>query len=181
MAQINIPNSGLWSSIAASLNSNFDERYNSTGWAFYSDTQYTDLSPFTVNQGVTSSAPNNKGTVIETQLPAGVTTFYDGSVITPENANDFYNIGIRFACTSSVQEGAIAVKLDIGGSQGVISSESRRLARGAGSTNTFEINFSVFTGSTFIANGGTVQFESITGNTDFWFISYLISRTHLAR
>jgi hypothetical protein len=181
MALINIPTSGLWSSIASILNSNFSFLRNITGWAFYEDSQYTSGSPFVVNQGVIANLPNNKLlTAIETQLPNDATTFYDGSVITPVTNGDKYTISIRFKCTSTSNTGAYALKIDIGGSQGIIANASQQLAR-SGVENFIEVDFTVFTGATFVANGGTVKFESIVGNTSIYDISYLISREHKAR
>ena len=182
MALINVPTTGLWSSIASILNANFLFNNNSTGWAFYEDSQYTSGSPFVVNAGVTSSLPNNASlTAIETQLPSDAAQFYNGTVMTPANNGDKYDVSIRFKATSSSNTGEYALRIDIGGTEGVISESSESFIRGAGSENFEEVNFSVFSGSTFVANGGTITFESITGNTSIYDISYLITRVHRAR
>lgn len=181
MAKINIPGSGLWGSIANSLNSNFTELYSTTGWARYGDTTYTSGNPFVLAEGATVDLPNDAGSVITSQLPSGVTAFYDGTVITPENEGDFYDLSIRFTTQSSVNEGTIRLTVDIGGTQGEIVSDVRRLGRGSGINNQLTFAFGVFTLDTFIANGGTVRVESIDGEQSIFDIVYVISRTHRAR
>lgn len=152
----------------------------STGWAFYEDSQYTTGSPFVVNSGVTAALPNNKAlTEITTQLPPDSPDgFYDGTVITPTNNGDKYTLSIRFKARSSATNGAYSLKLDIGGAQGIISEASSALLRGASAENFVEVDFTVFSGPTFVANGGTLLFESITGNTSIYDIAYLIARDH---
>ncbi len=46
-----------------------------SGWGNYQDTQYTDVAPFTLASNIDTVLPNNKGSVIETQLPVDVATF----------------------------------------------------------------------------------------------------------
>ena len=181
MARINIPGSGLWGSIANSLNSNFTELYSATGWARYGDTTYTSGSPFTVTAGTLVDLPNDAGSVINSQIPSGITAFYDGTVITPENSGDFYDLSIRLTTESSVNEGTIRLTVDIGGDQGEIVSDARRLGRGTGAANQLTFAFGVFTLDTFIANGGTVRVEAIDGDQSIYDIVYVISRTHKAR
>lgn len=181
MARINIPGSGLWGSIANSLNANFTELYTTTGWARYGDTTYTSGSPFVVTAESTVNLPNDAGSVIKSQIPSGVTAFYDGTVITPENEGDFYDLSIRFTTQSSVNEGTIRLTVDIGGTQGEIVSDFRRLGRGSGLNNQLTFAFGVFTLDTFIANGGTIRVEAIDGDQSIFDIVYVISRTHKAR
>ena len=57
--QINIPSSGLWSTIASALNAMFDVLFGRTGWGDYVDTLYTEASPFSLADGVTYNLPNN--------------------------------------------------------------------------------------------------------------------------
>lgn len=56
-----------------------------------------DVAPFVVNEGVFTALPNNKGSVIESQLPDGTTTLYNGSRMTPDASGDGYilRVGLR--------------------------------------------------------------------------------------
>jgi len=64
---------------------------------------------------------------------------------------------------------------------GEIVSDFRRLGRGSGIANQCTIEFDVYSGSTFLANGGTIRFEAIDGDQDVYDINYFISRVHKAK
>jgi len=152
--------------------------YQVTGWAEYSDTEYTEGSPFAVSAGTTVDLPNNSGTVIDEHLPTGVSSLYDGTVIKPDTVGDSYEISIRFKTKSSVNEGAVRLAIDIGGAMDEITADGRRLNKGSGDENTLQINFSVYSLATFIANGGTIKFEAVAGDQSVYDIRYIITRTH---
>ncbi len=154
--------------------------YQTTGWAVYNDTTYTEASPLVVTAGTTVDLPNNAGDVIETHLPTNVSALYNGTVITPENVGDAYEFSLRFNTKSSVNEGAVRVSVDIGGTIGEITADSRRLFRGTGVENQVQMNFTIYSLDTFIANGGTVKFEAIAGDQSVYDIRYIIVRTHKA-
>jgi len=152
--------------------------YQVTGWAEYSDTEYTEGSPLAVSEGTTVDLPNNSGTVIDDYLPTGVSSLYDGTVITPDTVGDSYEVAIRFKTKSSINEGAVRLAIDIGGGLGEITADGRRLNKGTGEENTLQINFSVYSLATFIANGGTIKFEAVAGDQSVYDIRYIITRTH---
>ena len=187
MALINIPTSGLWSTIATALNDNFSELDSRTGWGEYADTQYTSGNPFVISVGTTVSMPNNAANKIETQLPLDVPGgLYNGSRLLASLDGNFYNMRVEFTMFSSVNDGAFDVALDIssaGDGSEVIETVAIRSVRGSGSGNAeqYTVNMLYETNSTFVANGGLLRFGSIAGNTSIYDISYLISRTHKAR
>ncbi|HMA78474.1 MAG TPA: hypothetical protein VKP88_05100, partial [Candidatus Paceibacterota bacterium] len=152
--------------------------YQVTGWAEYSDTEYTEGSPLAVTEGTTVDLPNNSGSIIDDHLPTGVSSLYDGTVITPDTVGDSYELAIRFKTKSSINDGAVRVSVNIGGAIGEITADSRRLNKGSSEENTIQINFSIYSLSTFIANGGTVKFEAVAGNQSVYGIRYIITRTH---
>ena len=84
----------------------------------YQDTQYTSVSPFALAADTDTNLPNNAGSVIETQKPTDVTTFYDGTVITGRNG-DGVTLTIEFqAEPTNVATTYLEVWVDIGGSVG---------------------------------------------------------------
>lgn len=118
MAIIDIPSSGVWGTIATALNTMFSELFGRTGWGQYQDTQYTSVSPFALAADTDTNLPNNAGSVIETQKPTDVTTFYDGTVITGRNG-DGVTLTIEFqAEPTNVATTYLEVWVDIGGSVG---------------------------------------------------------------
>lgn len=149
-----------------------------TGWASYSDSQYTSGSPFVVSSGATVNLPNDAATVIDSFVPPGVTTLYDGTVITPENIGDAYEIRIDFKTSNNNVSGLADLILDIGAPQNEILRRTFSFPKGSGTTFDYSTTTAFYSLSTFVANGGTIKINSITGDTSIWDISYTIFRTH---
>lgn len=155
-----------------------------TGWATYGDTVYTSGSPFSITSGTTSTLPNNAGTVINTQLPTGVTSFYDSSTnkFTPENDGDYYTVTIRFkAQTTAAVGGYFDFGIDIGGALGVQFKETKIFAKGAGIEHNFSIVVPCYTASTFVANGGLVKITSGLGTMTIYDINFQFDRVHKSK
>lgn len=177
MAKQTIPNSGIWSSIAAIFNAMFTEIYRSTGWAQYADTQYTSVSPFSISGNADTMLPNNAGGVIDSQKPDDITTFYDGSVITGR-AGDGLGITIDFnAVPTNANTTYIEVWVDIGGAVGELYRRIISFPKGVGAVR--PVNFTVigYTLGTWESNGGTVYVRA-NGTADIYDIRYVLTRTH---
>lgn len=162
------------------INDNFQSL---TGWARYLDNTYTLASPLTIASGVRATLTNNALNKLETQLPSDATTFFNETTqkIIATNNGDAYNLSIRFKAKMSVLQGYFDIDLDIGGTQGIISQESILFTRGANTEQKFDIDLTVFAGSTFVANGGTLSITPQNGNIEIYDISFVIVRTHKAR
>lgn len=165
------------------INDNFDETKSFTGWARYLDTVYTTGSPLSIANGVRAVLTNNANNKIETQLPFGVTSFFNETTqkILAENNGDAYTLSIRFKARMSVNNGYFDIDLDIGGAQGIISQESLVFTRNANTEQKFDIDLSVFSGSTFVTNGGTLRITPLNGNIEIYDISFVLIRLHKAR
>lgn len=162
------------------INENFQSL---TGWARYLDGTYTEGSPLAISNGVRATLVNNATNKIESQLPSDATSFFNESTqkILPTNDGDAYALSIRFRAEMSVQNGYFDIDLDIGGSLGVISKESCVFTRSANTEQTFDVDLTVFSGSTFVANGGTLSITPQNGNIQIYNIAFVIVRTHKAR
>jgi len=57
-------------------NDNFTELYVQTGWASYVDNDYTSGSPFVVTSGSTVDLTNRARTIVDSQIPSDIKTFY---------------------------------------------------------------------------------------------------------
>lgn len=153
-----------------------------SGWALYADTQYTAVSPLVISQGTVVNLPNNAATADEGSLPTGSPPLYDGTRIWPNNINDTYDVRITFkASTSSGASGGFNVSLDLsaaGNDSITVASQPVRMLRGANAVQTYTINFPVFCKSTFVANGGLLRIESVTGNLTMYDISLFLVKTY---
>lgn len=160
------------------------ENGNKTGWAYYADDEYTSGSPYVIAEDDTATIPINAATTIDTYLPFGVTSFWSvaDSTVTPQFAGDDYAISLRFKCTASANNAGVIMYLDIGGSQGIILSDSRRLLRGAGSTEN-RINFELtpYALQTFKDNGGKIRIEAVGGDLSLYDMGIKISKISSAQ
>lgn len=153
------------------------------GWAQYSDGQYTSTSPLEVGVGVTVLLTNNALSTIKSQLPTGVTDFYDSvtNTITPDTLGDGYIVRINMKTHSTSNTGYGELYIDIG--DGVTPIKIIELPvtfpRGTGLVNVRPYTSSsfVFALDTFITNGGKIYYESVRGNTSIYDIVFLIERT----
>jgi len=159
---------------------------NTNGWAQYKDDQYTSGSPLVINSGSTTTIDNNSATSITSQLPIGVDSFYDNATsrITPENSGDAYLLRVDFSAFTSSPSGLAKVKIDIGDgiTPNVILERSFTFPKGTGLSNAtnYSTTTSIYSLGTFLANGGLVQVESVTGNTSVYDINFVITRVHKA-
>tara|TARA_R110000796_G_scaffold192122_1_gene308858 strand:- start:23 stop:580 length:558 start_codon:yes stop_codon:yes gene_type:complete len=184
MALINIPTSGIWASIASALNSNFSGIDGRTGYATYTDTQYTIGSPLVVAQGTTVDLANNAGVSLSDQLPTGVTTLYDGLRLVSNDNRAAYVIRINFTVANSSQTGSFELNFDIsaaGDGSIPILSRTTALARGANTPQPVSYTELYFSRETFVDNGALLKFTAISGTSSIYGISYVISKIHKGR
>ena len=161
-------------------NDNFDEVYSFTGWEQITDSTYTSGSPLTILSGVTGKIQTGTVTRITTQIPTGVTEFWNGTTdkLVGVNNGDAFTLSLRFKAKMNVANGLADVGINIGGALNVISEETLLFSKGSGVEQRFDIDLSYFTGTTFISNGGTIEVKPLNGNIDIYDIVIVIFRTH---
>ena len=162
------------------VNDNFDEAYNFTGWEQITDSTYTSGSPLVILSGVTGKILTGTVTKIQTQLPTGVTTFWDASTdkLVAVNNGDAFALSLRFKAKMNVANGLTDVAINIGGALNKISNETIVFSKGSGVEQKFDIDLSYFTGTTFIANGGIIEILPLNGDISIYDIVLVIFRTH---
>jgi len=165
------------------INDNFTEVENYTGWQQVTDTTYTSGSPLAIASGVTGKILTGTVTEITTQLPTGVTTFWNNTTdkLVAVNNGDAFTLSLRFKAKMNVSTGLVDVGINIGGALNVISEETLLFSKGSGVEQRFDIDLSYFTGTTFIANGGTIEVTPLNGNIEIYDIVLVIIRTHKGR
>lgn len=148
-----------------------------SGWGQYQDTQYTSGSPFSVAAATDTVLPNNAGAVIESQKPADVTTFYNGSVITGRAGDGILiSIDCKLLPTNAGTTTA-EFWFDIGGAVGELYRRIVTFPKGAGVERPLNFSVSGYTLDTWEANGATVYVRS-NNTMDVYDIRYVITRTH---
>lgn len=153
-----------------------------TGWAYYTDSVYTEASPLVVSQGTEAVIRLNGNTTIKSQLPDGVTDFYDvvSGKITPDKVGDGYSFSVGFQAKSSSNNGDFTLSIDIGTPVGKIFPKVLRLPRGSGQEHDFYVTMQGYSLSTFVTNGGEITIGSGAGQTSLYNIVLQIHRTHKA-
>lgn len=154
---------------------------NVTGWANYVDSQYTDGSPLvlTTAEGLIN-LPNNAGNTIESFLPIGMSSFYDGTKIIGLTGNAYViTMEYKVRPTSAAASPRILTSIDIGGAVGNIFQRDFTMGKGNGVIHNYLSAFLYFTLDTWEANGGTVKVQAIGSDVEIFDIRYLISLQHL--
>lgn len=162
------------------INDNFNEVYSFTGWEQITDSTYTSGSPLVILSGVTGKILTGTVTKIQTQLPTGVTTFWDETTdkLLAVNNGDAFTLSLRFKSKMNVANGLTDVAINIGGALNKISNETVVFSKGSGVEQKFDVDLSYFTGTTFIANGGIIEILPLNGDISIYDIVLVIFRTH---
>lgn len=151
-----------------------------SGWAQYADGQYTQSSPLSVVGNVDSVLPNNAASIIDSQKPEDVATFYDGTHITGRNGDGIALTVDLNAIPTQVGTTYVEIWLDIGGSVGELYKRIISFPKGSGIVRPINFSVSAYTLGTWEANGATVHIKA-NGNIDVYDVRYVITRTHKAR
>jgi hypothetical protein len=186
MAQINIPGSAAWLTVATALNNMFAEVFGRTGWGDYSDGLYTEASPLALVANVATFLPNDKATTLETQKPTDIATFYDGARIIGRNG-DGLAVTVNFKAKPTVTAtDEVMVFVDITAGTGTpvkfanLFKNITSFKQGVGVERPISLTFSGYTAATWETNGGRIKIQA-NGACDVYDISYTITRTHKAR
>lgn len=142
----------------SSLLSEINNRKQSDGWWNITDQTYTDSNPLVLEQGVREKLVINSDNVTNgfgaNNLNADSIWDPITSSFKPIALGDSYIFRLTGTGSPLVNNSNLKIELDIGGSQGVIWEETISLSRGADIGVKFVTTNSIFSLSTFIANGG---------------------------
>lgn len=151
-----------------------------TGFEQVTDGTYTSGSPRSISSGVrTQVTIDGTGSLINNSLPEGAAGLWNTStnVFEPINAFDVYMLRLQFSASTTPADAYVDCELDIGGASGVILRETRPLLRASDGTNVLVFTWPVFTGATFLANGGTI-YVTPSENTDLWDFGLMTTKLH---
>jgi hypothetical protein len=168
----------VWDSSSQEIKLNTIER---TGWQYVEDLK-TQTIPLNITnvQGWVNVPNDGKGSGSRTdQLPSGI-SFYNSTtnLITPQLDGDSYTFSLRVKIQNSSQTGSASFRLNINNSifieLGVISLTTNNLV-------VVDKTTAIFSGSTFVANGGILQCISNEGTSVLSNIQFLIVRNHKSK
>lgn len=183
------PNDGTGDDLrsgGSKINSNVDELNTWTGWAQYTDTQYTAGSPFSVTANTDTIVPNNAGNTLDSQKPSDITTFYDGTVITGRNGDGLLLTIDFIVVPTNANTTFIEVWLDITGGTGTplnlanLYRTSFSFPKGTGVSRAVNLTAAAYTLNTWQTNGAVVKVRA-NGACDIYEARYITHRTHKAK
>lgn len=150
------------------------------GWAQYADTQYTSLSPLVILEGNDGILNINGGTTIKTELPTGITDFYDvtTSKIIPVKAGDGFAYTLNFKAKTDETFGVGTLSVDIGGTQGKIFQRVFTFPKGQNIEHPFLFSTVGYQLTTFKTNGGILKITANSGNIYIYDIVLQIHKTY---
>lgn len=152
------------------------------GWGQYQDTDRTVGTPTqNISTGVRTQFLCDGGFLTTERLPSDATSSLWNTTTNkhiPIAQYDTYNFRVSFTAENYAGTSPyIVCELDIGGSVGVILSETVPLLK-SGSAQDIVLSWPVFSGTTYTSNGGTVYLTYTgTGSADIYKNSVLIERT----
>jgi len=148
---------------------------DTSGWGAY----VNGAAPQAIVADTKVSLVNDAATVIETQKPVDVTTFYTAGKITGRNGDGILiNIELTFTPTSGLSSYLI-VSIDIGGAVGEIYPKEFVTVGGQDVAQAISYSTGAYTLDTWQANGGTVKVIS-DGPGLISAVRYVIQRSHKA-
>lgn len=151
------------------------------GWGQYQDTDRTVGTPSqTLTAGVRTLWTCDGGNATIEKLPSdSAAPLWDVSTNKHVPISEFDTYNLRLTFTAENYAGAapyIEVEIDIGGSIGVIHTDSRSLRKG-GAAQSLGFSLPLYTGPTYFANGGSIYVTyQGTGTCDIYKNDILIVR-----
>lgn len=135
------------------------------GHAVYFDTEYTESVPQAISGTDYVAIQNNKGTSVETYLPYGVTTLYDGTKFIPPSTGAGFSAYVFFYAKSTGANSYFEFGIDIDGTFNEIFKNTKETIKGANTYQPYYLPINGYMLDTFLANGGVVKLKPKSGDT----------------
>ena len=169
MALINIPTKATGDTFTATELNSIVEAIKSLqsekGHAVYFDTEYTEESPQVFTGDEYLPVSNNKGSFVETYLPYGVSSLYDGTKITPPSTGAGVSAYVSFYAKANATNSYFDFGVDIGGDFDEIFKNTKTTIRGSNTYQPYYLPINGYMLDTFNTNGGIVKIRPKSGNT----------------
>lgn len=145
------------------------------GWGTYKDSQYTDVSPFTVASATQVTLPNNGVNKIE-YLPTGVTTFFNSvanKYVIGDNKG-FYSVRVRFKVAASNQSDYVNISFSKSTTETPYDED--RLVRGDNTIHYMNFSTILYGDNDFVNNGLIIKLKTYTRAVSIYNIEVTISK-----
>lgn len=163
----------------AELKSYINTGVNLLGWARYDDSQYTELSPLNLTDGVVVTLPNNANNVVSSP---SAPTFYNSSTqkIQATGINNVYMLTVVFkAKAANANTTHLEFRMTGVGDFDRIS-KSLTFYKANDTEENFHEVYQYYSDQDFVDNGVTLKINAVGGNVELYDIIYFIQKTQNA-
>lgn len=161
------------------------------GWQFVLDSQYTDVSPLTLNAGIRTKLTNDgllfskKSDATELGLLAGTDVDLEFSPwnsttnkIESSIADEMLHIQLAVTSHTASPNNFLTADLDVGGTTGSFLGQTKSYVKGTGTENLFIYHWLAFIGADFVSNGADI-YVTADSDADLHDIGLTISRNSI--
>lgn len=146
------------------------------GWARYDDTEYSSASSYAFTASTPFTIPNNALSKIETHIHSGI-SYYNGSKVFAEYANDVYILTIAFKSKITNANGYVELYLEGGnGTPYTRVSDMVVFPKGNNVEHTYTKQFQFYADSDVVTNGLSVKMLP-SDDGEIYDVIYFIQRT----
>lgn len=150
---------------------------NKLGWASYKDTIYTVANKLNISANTTVVLPNNGGSVVESSLPASVTSLYNATnqKIRPSDNFSMFGVRLRFKVVNSgsVSE-FINISLDKSTTDAPFSDD--KIIRADTNPQTIDISTQIYSDGVTLTNGLTARIKTASLAVQIYDVEFVISK-----
>ena len=150
---------------------------NKLGWASYKDTTYTASNKLNISANTTVVLPNNSGSVVESSLPANVTSLYNSTnqKIQPSDNFSMFGVRLRFKVVNSgsVSE-FINISLDKSTTDAPFSDD--KIIRTDTNPQTIDISTQIYSDGVTLTNGLTARIKTASLAVQIYDVEFVISK-----
>ena len=150
---------------------------NKLGWASYKDTIYTVANKLNISANTTVVLPNNGGSVVESSLPASVTSLYNATnqKIQPSDNFSMFGVRLRFKVVNSgsVSE-FINISLDKSTTDAPFSDD--KIIRADTNPQTIDISTQIYSDGVTLTNGLTARIKTASLAVQIYDVEFVISK-----
>ena len=150
---------------------------NKLGWASYKDTIYTVANKLNISANTTVVLPNNGGSVVESSLPASVTSLYNATNQKIQLSDNFSMFGVRLRFKvvngGSVSE-FINISLDKSTTDAPFSDD--KIIRTDTNPQTIDISTQIYSDGVTLTNGLTARIKTASLAVQIYDVEFVISK-----
>ena len=150
---------------------------NKLGWASYKDTIYTVANKLNISANTTVVLPNNGGSVVESSLPAGVTSLYNATnqKIQPSDNFSMFGVRLRFKVVNS---GSVSefINISLDKSTTDVPFSDDKIIRTDTNPQTIDISTQIYSDAVTLTNGLTARIKTASLAVQIYDVEFVISK-----